>query len=247
MLSGVSTNVWASDETIPKQNIADKMFAPTSTTNIEQPNDFEPVAYQANRALMAANAAKELNELQKRNHATTAYTTLGCVAQPLFPSFDAQRAVNCSRRQAMGVGMVTNSPSLVSQPPPLGYQPDVALVGDNVQINPLALGVPGYYNLSVPPVPMKKKEPNKMMNSVRGALYDMKHWDELPAEGTKDTLSFVCTRDNRLPYLLLFITIIVLLIALLGVVISFTVKNKAAGSPYPSYPPYPLAPISPIQ
>ncbi|MCH9716347.1 MAG: hypothetical protein K0U52_04595 [Gammaproteobacteria bacterium] len=99
MLSSVSTDVWASDETILKQNIADKMFAPTSTTNIEQPNDFEPVAYQANRALMTANAAKELNELQQRNHATTAYTTLGCVAQPLFPSFDAQRAVNCSRRQ----------------------------------------------------------------------------------------------------------------------------------------------------
>ncbi|MCH9716346.1 MAG: hypothetical protein K0U52_04590 [Gammaproteobacteria bacterium] len=151
--------------------------------------------------------------------------------------------------------MQPNKAGLVAQPPALGYRPDVALVNGQVQVNPTALGVPGYYNLgvtngsnSIPPqVPVPQKKPSRLMNSVRGALYDMQHWDELPAEGTKETLSFVCTRDNRLPYLIMFITIIVFLIALLGVVISFMVKGSNDKPNYPMYPPYPMPPLAPIQ
>lgn len=94
-------DVWS---TPSSSTIADIAFAPISTVNIEHTNDYEPVAYQANRALRAAQAAQELNALQERNHSTTAYSTLNCVATPLFPTFSAQRAQNCNRQQANGVG-----------------------------------------------------------------------------------------------------------------------------------------------
>ena len=84
--------------------IADIAFTPISTTNIEQTNDYEPVMYQSNRSLRAAQAAQELNGLQERNHASTAYTTLDCVATPLYPTFDAQRAIQCAGEQSEGVG-----------------------------------------------------------------------------------------------------------------------------------------------
>lgn len=80
--------------------LIDTVFVPVSETGIEMYNDFEPVVYQSNRKLMAANAAQEINELQERNHATTAYSTLDCVATPLFPTFNAQRLKNCHAREA---------------------------------------------------------------------------------------------------------------------------------------------------
>lgn len=101
-----SVNIWTA---APVSNsIADIAFAPVSTDNIELTNDYEPVAYQANRSLRAAQAAMELNALQERNHATTAYSTLNCVATPLFPTMDAERALQCSEDKAAGVGEYTN-------------------------------------------------------------------------------------------------------------------------------------------
>ena len=100
--TSASIDVWQTDP--PSATIADIAFAPLSTENIELTNDYEPVAYQANRKLRAAQAASELSALQERNHSTTAYATLGCVAQPLFPTFDAQRAVRCEEQQAARVG-----------------------------------------------------------------------------------------------------------------------------------------------
>ena len=97
-----SIDVWETDP--PSTSVADIAFAPLSTENIEMTNDYEPVAYQANRALRAAQAAMELNALQERNHATTAYSTLNCVATPLFPTFDAQRAIQCQKDQNEGIG-----------------------------------------------------------------------------------------------------------------------------------------------
>lgn len=60
-----------------------------------------------------------------------------------------------------------------------------------------------------------------MANSVRGSFYDLKHWNELPPKVTGQsgtaTLNFVVTRDDRLGYLLLWVTMIVMLITLIGV------------------------------
>ena len=107
-------DVWETDP--PSTSIADIAFAPLSTENIELTNDYEPVAYQANRTLRASQAAMELNALQERNHATTAYSTLNCVASPLFPTFDAQRAINCAKDQNQGVGLYDQrSPALVQR------------------------------------------------------------------------------------------------------------------------------------
>lgn len=197
---------------------------------IELTNDYEPVQYQANRALMAANAAQEINDLQMRNHATTAYSTLDCGATPLFPTFNGQRAADCAIRQARqheGVGVVPGN--LVAQPvPPMGYTPYEVM------------GLPGYYQRAhqYPVVVPEKKKPvnggsaasasektfaNRMANSVRGSFYDMKHWNQLPPKvagatnGT--TFQYVVSRDDRLGYLLLWITMIVLLITLIGVAV----------------------------
>ena len=93
---GEPVSVWLaqSSDTIP-----DRSFVPICENGIELNNDYEPVVYRSNRVLMEANAAQELNELQERNHATTAYSTLDCVATPLFPTFNAQRALNCENRE----------------------------------------------------------------------------------------------------------------------------------------------------
>ena len=81
---GVPVDVWATHR--PSSSIADIAFTPISETGIELTNDYEPVLYQANRSLMTANAAQEIADLQTRNHATTAYSTLDCHATPLFSS-----------------------------------------------------------------------------------------------------------------------------------------------------------------
>jgi hypothetical protein len=215
---GQPVSVWATEQ--PSKSIADVSFAPTSITGIELTNDYEPVQYQANRALMAANAATEINDLQERNHATTAYSTLDCHATPLFPTFNAQRAVDCAIRGARQNNIPLRN--LVTQPvPPLGQQPYQNM------------GVPGFYAPN-PLVGVVKKKPlvnggkshsfaSRMANSVKGTFYDLKHWNELPPKlaGTPpgSVLSFVVTRENRLGYLLLWVTLIVMLITLIGVAV----------------------------
>lgn len=135
---GTNVDVWGD---APSDTLADRSFAPISEKGIELTNDYEPVVYQANRALMAANAAQEINELQERNHATTAYSTLDCNAVPLFPTFDAQRAVDCGIRRARRKGLDV-PPNLVAQPvPPLGYPPQYMM------------GAPGYYGKGKGPLP----------------------------------------------------------------------------------------------
>ncbi len=87
------------------QTLADISFAPTSIDHIEFPDDIQPVAYQANRAAMAANGAGELAELQTRNQQTTAYPTLSCVAGPMSPSYVSGAAcdVNAMQERSHGI------------------------------------------------------------------------------------------------------------------------------------------------
>lgn len=131
---GVDVDVWRTHR--PSSSIADIAFTPISETGIELTNDYEPVLYQANRSLMTANAAQEIADLQTRNHATTAYSTLDCHATPLFPTFNGQRAVDCTIREARKFPPRTLYPSeMVAQPvPPLGYPPEEVM------------GLSGYYD-----------------------------------------------------------------------------------------------------
>jgi len=297
-LTPAPVNVWDFN---PPQSLADKVFATTSVSGIEFSDDPEPVLYHANRALLSANAAQELNELQERNHATTAYSTLGCVATPLFPTFDAQRAVICAQDKAADMGGMCNPPGTVARAsgePPIGYPSNLPSSG--------AMGMPGYYrqgsrahvqqkkvspqhypdrhanmtmtmndggpplhhpapdrhsSMTVPPSvappqqPLvasvshitdpsdvvynsggdgqgqekknkKTKKNDKFVNSLRGALYDLKHWDQLPGKTATDNWKFVCGRDDRGSYLLLFVTIIFFLIAILAVAISSAVSKS---------------------
>ena len=62
--------------------------------------------------------------------------------------------------------------------------------------------------------------PKKLSNSVRGALYDIRHWKHLPSvaagePGTK-TIKYVFMRDNRGGYLLMAIAVLFFIIALIS-------------------------------
>jgi hypothetical protein len=228
---GVSNDVWETQQ--PSKSIADVSFVPTSVAGgIELTNDYEPVMYQANRALMTANAAQEINDLQMRNHATTAYSTLDCVATPLFPTFNAQRGMDCvlrQRRHEAGIDRMVPHPeyNLVAQPePPIGYRQE------------RMMGERGFYkeggwaptrsriDVSAPQGPVspvlgssKDSFGKKMVKSVRGSAYDLAHLKELPADSTKDAVVFAVTRDDRTGYLLLWVTLVVLMITLVGLAV----------------------------
>ena len=264
---GEPVSVWLaqSSDTIP-----DRSFVPICENGIELNNDYEPVVYRSNRVLMEANAAQELNELQERNHATTAYSTLDCVATPLFPTFNAQRALNCENREdrqqakqaktlwkdvirAEGrknaEGRNTPSPGFVNNllyndpraqlMPMHAQRPErwVESLIENRPENRIESGAAERSRLPEKSVPFlakhrKQKQssssssssfPKKMVNSVRGALYDLNNLKELPP--TKDgepfgsVVKYTLTRDNRGGYLLLWTSIVLLVIILLCIAI----------------------------
>lgn len=69
--------------------------------------------------------------------------------------------------------------------------------------------------------PRKRAVPisSRTVNSVRGALYDMQHYDQLPpvrsGAPVSNVLSFVVTRDGRFPYILLSVTLVLIVSALI--------------------------------
>lgn len=200
--------------------LPDRAFVPTSESGIEMITDYEPVVYQSNRTLMMANAAQEINELQERNHATTAYSTLDCTAMPLFPTFNAQRAANCELRESGG------GPGVRYLRPPV--EPRRAAPGFPISnLYSDAREHPAF--VDDPPPPPQPDFKRRMLNSVRGSLYDMKHWDELPPtrEGRDvgDILKYTLSRDKRAPYLLLWSSLILLLIIMTAFVIKLCMKK----------------------
>lgn len=68
--------------------------------------------------------------------------------------------------------------------------------------------------------------PKKLSNSVRGALYDLRHWKQLPSvsagEPGTQTIKYVFMRDNRGGYLLMAVALIFFIIALVS---AMTSKN----------------------
>ena len=214
-----SVDIW--EERERPQTLADISFAPTSISNIEFPDDIEPVAFQANRAALAANGADELRELQSLNQQTTAYPSISCTTGPMVPmhtggpacdvasmqershgitayvagnplltQFDEDRADTCASMEAAGVGMVPSE----TGDPPIGYTPN---------------------SYSIMRKPRARHITTRMANSLRGALYDMQHFNELPparsGESPGSVARFVVSRDNRTPYLLLVLTFILVL------------------------------------
>lgn len=73
---------------------------------------------------------------------------------------------------------------------------------------------------------------DKMYNSIRGSLYDLKHWQQLPPvknknspPSTSDIFRYVVTRDNRMGYLVAWLILILILFVLLGLSISVIVGS----------------------
>lgn len=218
--------------------MADISFAPTSIQGIEFPDDREPDMYRATRAAMEANSRQELRELQTLDHHTTAYPSLGCTAgamsptypaapacdlasmrdvshgitaytqdgAPLLTQFNTQRAQACADMQAAGLGLGPGAGT-----PPIGYQP-----------NTYGGAAAAAATTTVKKQPRSRHMGVRMLNSVRGALYDMQHFSELPpaqsGESPSQVTWYAMTRDNRLPYLmLLFIAILVVVAMVLGI------------------------------
>ena len=68
------------------------------------------------------------------------------------------------------------------------------------------------------PLPQLHEVGEHMVSSIRGTLYDLKHWKQLPPVrarlGTGNTVKYVLTRDFRAVYLLLSVSILVFIIVL---------------------------------
>ena len=70
----------------------------------------------------------------------------------------------------------------------------------------------------------------KMSHSIKGALYDLKHWKQLPptkvGASRLHTLNYVMTRDDRLSYLIVWLFVCILVITLIGLIIGVSVKHR---------------------
>jgi hypothetical protein len=75
-----------------------------------------------------------------------------------------------------------------------------------------------------------KGAPKKMLNTVRGIVYDLKHFKELPpaqeGQGSKKTIAYVFGRDDRPVYLALIISGIILIVCIIAAVMSVREKFK---------------------
>lgn len=63
------------------------------------------------------------------------------------------------------------------------------------------------------------------LNSLKGIFYDFKHWKELPVSSTPSKLKYVFTRDDRIFYLVVVISAILLTIIMLKALFGSS-KNK---------------------
>jgi hypothetical protein len=129
--------------------------------------------------------------------------------KPLLTKFDSERAESCASMEASGVGL-ESTPGLVTRAsgePPIGYE----------------------HNTYALKKPKMRHVTTRMANSVRGALYDLQHFDELPpaqsGESPSAVTKFALTRDNRTPYLLLVLILILVICAMCSLARSGTSKK----------------------
>jgi len=203
------------------QTNADIAFAPTSVAHLDVLDIYGPNVFENYRRVMQENSVSETQFLDGLNQDTTAFPTLPCLrpvgtsfpvftgsecevnemqarshaitffnerGEPLVPWFKTVQQEECSKMEKEKVGLVSD-PNLVAtegQPPALGY-----LKNDEEPVK---------YNF------MWQQIPTHMLKSVRGALFDLKTPD---ADVVK---SITC--ENRLPYILLVISVMMVLLAL---------------------------------
>lgn len=219
-----SVAVW--DETQRHQTMADTAFAPTSVTGVEFPDDVEVDVYQANRAALSSNGHGEFEQLQGLNQRTTAYPSIGCTTGPMSPPVVPAPACATNSMQERSHGITAYTPS--GGPILQGYNDCRAAVCDEMQDAGVGMGTnPNLVARASgePPVGYSRLAPKKtrhlaarVMNSVRGAVYDMKHFGELPpaqsGESPTSVAWYAVSRDDRAPYLTLVLAGALVVVAL---------------------------------
>ena len=188
----------------------------------------------------------DVTAMQERAHGITAYRSNGT---SLLPQFNSERSLSCANMEKEGVGMGAPDPALAvraSGEPPIGYAPHVY---SYPQFGPRAASASTSGKMGLVRTQVQKKGgavssgrkrvktgipfkyiPGRAFNSVRGALYDMQHINELPPAQSGappgNVTSFVFTRDGRAPYLIIMVTVILVLVATVTTVRSLTKQNS---------------------
>ncbi len=176
----------------------------------------------------------DITAMQERSHGITAYQTNGTA---LLPQFNGERSLSCANMEMQGVGLGAPNPALVARSsgePPIGYAPNVyAYNGSRGSrtdtLKPVRTSTVGVKKGGKRGIAFKTI-PSRVSNSVRGVLYDMQHRSELPPAQSGMSpgrvTTFALTRDNRMPYLLFLLTVVLALVATVFVVRSAT-KQKS--------------------
>lgn len=219
MNTRTSNTVWEDLER--PQTLADKSWTPTSIDGVEFPDDKEPEVYRATRAAMHAVSDQELTDLRELNHQTAAYSTLPCVAPPLSP----EPPVPVSGKPCEIASMQERSHAVTAYTPE--GQPQFPVYQQEIQERCDAMSAPLADPKRLPLAsgepPIGKKIPYKritsrMMTSVKGAVRDMKNFDQLSQthETPEKVVYFVMTREERYPYLMLTLTVILTMLAIMS-------------------------------
>ena len=213
-------------------SLADKMNTTNDQGGVDEVADYQPQQYAATLALMAANNENEVRELQRLAIERVAFDTDGgmCDNKALYPAWQKERAGQCVDRAA-ATELFLRDGSRSATVPSVLHSPLPFVSG---ALGPPASGYPSnqysegqslYYEPPPPPagVTMNRSRigtiPKKISNSVRGALYDMRHWKQIPKGhgGVRtDTLKYICTRDDRMTYLMLTLAFVLLTVALVS-------------------------------
>ena len=215
-------------------SLADKMNTTNDQGGVDEVNDYQPQQYAATLALMAANNENEVRELQRLAIERVAFDTDGgmCDNRALYPAWQKERAGECVQRavaanlflsdgsRSATAPSVQNTSYFTSGslgPPASGYPSNPYSEGQALNWAPPSPAVGVTLNRS-----RMGGIPKKMSNSVRGTLYDMRHWKQISKTGGErrgggvrtDTLKYICTRDDRMTYLLLTLAFVFFAVSL---------------------------------
>ena len=214
-------------------SLADKLNTTNDQGGVDEVGDYQPQQYAATLALLAANNENEVRELQRLAIERVAFDTGGgmCDNKALYPAWQKQRAGECVDRLAAANLFVRDGAHGITGPTQSAVlQSPLPFVAGS--LGPPASGYPsnqyseGQSLSYMPPRPLPgvtinrarlSTIPKKISNSVRGTLYDMRHFKQIPKMrgGVRtDTLKYICTRDDRMTYLLLTLAFVFLAVSL---------------------------------
>lgn len=205
--------IWSDPER--PQTLADVSFAPTSIDNVEFPDDLGPVAFQANRAAMAAGGREELAELESLNQQTRAYADIACNVGEMVHAYPSAAPCEVDLIQQRSHGITPYS----RHGAPIMSEFQQQRAAECVKVVAPATAAEKKAPRSRP---ILSHIPTRVVNSVRGALYDLQHFNELPpaqsGQSPSNVTWYALSRDNRIPYLLLFTTVVLVIVALISLV-----------------------------